>query len=51
VKVTEADLANLKQLYKSKYGIMLTEEEVNELARRLLLLFGVIGKKIPDNKI
>lgn len=49
MNISHEDLADLKQRYAKQYGVMLTDEEVQELARRLLLLFGVIGKKMPED--
>lgn len=50
MNVSQEDLAELKKLYIERYGIILTDDELKELARRLITLFGVIGKKIPQTK-
>jgi len=46
--ISEADLAELKQLYLKRYAIELTDEKARELGIRLLTLFHVIGKKLPE---
>jgi hypothetical protein len=48
MNISEADLAELKQLYLNAYDIELTNEKARELAIRLLTLFNVIGKKLPE---
>lgn len=50
MKIADADLAELKQLYFVRYRITLSNEEVKELAQKLTTLFSVIGKKIPEEK-
>lgn len=50
MNITDADLAELKLLYFNRYGAELTDEEARELAVRLLTLFKVIGKKLPEEE-
>lgn len=51
MSIADADLAELKQLYLKRYEVSLTDDETKELARRLVMLFGVIGKKLPEEEI
>ena len=48
MNITDTDLAELKQLYLNAYDIELTNEKVRELGIRLLTLFNVIGKILPE---
>lgn len=50
MKISQEDLAELQRLYAQKYGIALNDDETKELARRLTVLFSVVGKKIPEAK-
>lgn len=50
MSITDADLSELKQMYLNRYQVLLTDEETRELARRLVMLFGVIGKKLPEEE-
>ena len=50
MNITDADLSELKQLYFKRYGVLLTDEAVKELARRLLTMFSIIGRKLPEEE-
>ncbi len=41
-------LEELKQIYLKHYGVLLTDEQVLDLGIKLISLFKVIAKPIPD---
>ncbi len=50
--IKQPALDELKQLYLNHYGVLLTDEQVLELGIKLISLFKVIARPIPevDNK-
>lgn len=47
MKIEQADLDELKQIYLKNYGVLLTEEQVLNLGIRLITLFKIVAKPIP----
>lgn len=40
-------IAEFKQIYKDEFGVDLTDDEVREIAMRLLRFFGILHKPLP----
>ena len=52
ILIEKQALEELKQLYLKHYGVLLTDEQVLELGIKMVSLFKVIARPIPevDNK-
>ena len=46
--INQADLEELKQIYLKHYGTLLTDEQVLNLGIKLVALFKVIARPIPQ---
>lgn len=40
-------IAEFKEIYKDEFGVELTDDEVQEIATRLLRFFGILHKPLP----
>jgi hypothetical protein len=38
-----------KAIYQEEFGVILSDDEVQEIAMRLLRFFGIINRPLPDN--
>lgn len=46
--IKQIDLEELKQIYLKHYGALLTDEQVLDLGIKLVSLFKVIARPIPE---
>lgn len=49
--INQADLEELKQIYLKHYGTLLTDEQVLNLGIKLVALFKVIARPIPQVQV
>ena len=47
--ITEAELLELKSIYKKHYGVEIPDEQANDIGNKLLSFFSVVGKRLPDD--
>ena len=48
MKFTEQSLTELVIAYEKETGQKLSRDEVSEMAFRLVTLFGILGRKLPE---
>jgi len=51
MKLTDIALKELRAIYSEEYGQEISEAEANEVGLRLLGLFKIIYKQIPQNEM
>jgi len=49
--INQTDLEELKQIYLKHYGTLLTDEQVLNLGIKLVTLFKVIARPIPQAQV
>jgi hypothetical protein len=42
-------IEEFRQIYKDEFGVLLNDDEVKEIATRLLRFFGIMQNLLPDD--
>jgi hypothetical protein len=49
-QLSQQAIAEFREIYQAEFGKTLSDDEVQEIALRLLRFFGILTKQLPENQ-